>query len=106
MNDAARWTDQGLAVRGRTYNLTPALRSGMAGVMGGLVMILALAVGVAIAVVFAATLAVIMALATALLALSALAWRMRPRSAARRAVLAVRHGGHAWVAYSWDRPSR
>ena len=67
-------------------------------------MILALSVGVAIAVVFAATLAVIMALATALLALSALAWRMRPRSVSRRAVIASRRGGHAWIAYSWARP--
>ena len=78
----------------------------MAGAVGGLVMILALAVATAVAVVFAATLAVIMALATALLALSALAWRVRPRSVARRAMVTTRRGGHAWVAYGWDRPDR
>ena len=102
MNDMARWTAQGMAMRTRPVDL----RSGMAGAVGGLVMIVALAVGVAIAVVFAATLAVIMALATALLALSALAWRMRPRSVAQRAVMAARRGGHAWVAYGWDPPNR
>ncbi len=108
MNDMARWTPQGVAVRRRPVELKSFgdLRAGMAGAIGGLVMILALATGVAIAVVFAATLAVIMALATALLALSILAWRMRPRSVARRAVIASRRGGHAWIAYSWDRPNR
>ena len=101
MNDMARWSAQGVAVRARPRDL----KTGMAGVVGALVMAVALAAGVAIAVVFAATLAVIMALATALLALSAIAWRVRPRSSAQRA-LAVRRGGHAWVAYSWDRSSR
>ena len=66
-------------------------------------MILALAVGAAIAVIFAATLAVIMALATALLALSALAWRVRPRT--QRAMIRS-PGGHAWIAYSWERSDR
>ena len=108
MNDIARWTGQDSAVRGRPARLRASrdLRSGMAGAIGGLVMILALAVAVAIAVVFAATLAVIMALATALLALSALAWRMRPRFLSQRALVTVRRGGHAWVAYGWDRPDR
>ncbi len=108
MNESVRWTPQGAAVGSRPVGLKPSgdLRSGMAGAVGGVVMILALAAGVAIAVVFAATLAVIMALATALLALSALAWRMRPRSAPRRALIASRRGGHAWVAYGWDRPHR
>jgi hypothetical protein len=102
MNDMARWTAQGVAVRTKPIDL----RSGMAGAAGGFVMVLALAAGVAIAVVFAATLAVIMALATALLALSALAWRMRPRSVAQRAVVSSRRGGHAWVAYGWDQRDR
>ena len=108
MNDITRWTAKGAPVLTRTQTVRARvdLRSGMAGAAGGLVMILALAVGVAIAVVFAATLAVIMALATALLALSALAWRMRPRSAARRALCASRRGGHAWVAYGCDRTQR
>ncbi len=108
MNDIARWTPHGVAVRVQPGDLRTgrALRSGMAGAIGGLVMILALAMGLAIAVVFAATLAVIMALATALLALSALAWRMRPRSTVQRAVAASRRGGHAWIAYGWDRPHR
>ena len=102
MNDMARWTAQGVAVRRKPVDL----RSGMAGAVGGLITLLALAAGVVIAVVFAATLAVIMALATALLALSALAWRMRPRKVAQRAEIALPRGGHAWVAYSWDRPNR
>ena len=108
MNDITRWTAKGAPVPGRTRSVRARgnLRSGMAGAAGGVVMIVALAVGVAIAVVFAATLAVIMALATALLALSALAWRMRPRSTAQRAVITSRRGGHAWVAYGWDRPQR
>ncbi len=108
MNDIARWTHEGVAGRGRPGEVQAgrALRSGMAGAVGGVVMILALAVGVAIAVVFAATLAVIMALATALLALSALAWRMRPRSGLQRDLAASRRGGHAWIAYGWDRPQR
>ncbi len=101
MNDMARWTAQGVAVRDRPRDL----RTGMAGAAGALVMVVALAVGVAIAVVFAATLAVIIALATALLALSVIAWRMRPRSASQRAV-SMRRGGHAWVAYGWDRTHR
>lgn len=114
MNDMARWTAPGVAIRSRPAELKTVgdlklvgdLRAGMLGAIGGVVMILALAAGVAIAVVFAATLAVIMALATALLALSALAWRVRPRSVARRAVVASRRAGHAWVAYGWDRSSR
>ena len=108
MNDIARWTPRGVAVRGRPGEPGAAhtLRSGMAGAVGGLMMILALAVGMAIAVVFAATLAVIMALATALLALSTLAWRVRPRSAVSRAVAGSSRRGHAWVAYGWDRPHR
>ena len=108
MNDMTRWSAQSVALRSRPDGLRVRydLRSGMAGAAGGVVMILALAVGVAIAVVFAATLAVIMALATALLALSALAWRMRPRSVTRRAMISGRRGGHAWIAYSWDRPNR
>ena len=108
MNDMARWTAPGAAVRSGSSGPRSIreLRAGMAGAVGGLVMIAARAVATAGAVVFAATLAVIMALATALLALSALAWRMRPRSAARRALVAGRRGGHAWVAYGWDRPSR
>ena len=101
MNDMARWTAKGVAVRSRPSDL----RSGMAGAVGALVMVLALAAGVAIAVVFAATLAVIMALATVLLALSALAWRMRPRSIAQRAVAPARRGGHAWIVYGLDRPN-
>jgi hypothetical protein len=100
MNEVVRWTSRDLARSGRG-GLD--LRSGMAGAVGGLVMTLALAVAAAVAVVFAATLAVIMALATALLALSALAWRMRPR--AQRALVRTPRG-HAWVAYGWERTSR
>ena len=81
------------------------LRSGMAGAVGTLVMILALAAGTAVALVFAATLAVIMALATLLLALSILAWRMRPRPAAQRALIQTRRAGHAWIAYGSDEPN-
>ena len=99
MNDMVRWRSGASARDERRGDL----RSGVAGAAGGLVMILALAVGAAIAVIFAATLAVIMALATALLALSALAWRVRPR--AQRAMIRS-PGGHAWIAYSWERPGR
>lgn len=80
------------------------LRSGLAGLAGVVVMTMALLAGLAIAVVFAATLAVIMALASVLLALSALAWRMRP--AAQRAVRVQRRAGHAWVAYGLEPPRR
>ena len=87
MNDMVRWRSGASARDERRGDL----RSGVAGAAGGLVMI------------FAATLAVIMALATALLALSALAWRVRPR--AQRAMIRS-PGGHAWIAYSWERPGR
>ena len=87
MNDMVRWRSGASARDERRGDL----RSGVAGAAGGLVMILA------------ATLAVIMALATALLALSALAWRVRPR--AQRAMIRS-PGGHAWIAYSWERPGR
>ena len=66
-------------------------------------MLLVLALGLALAVVFAATLAVVTALATLLLALTALAWRVRPRAVAQRA--AARRVGHAWIAYGLDRPA-
>ena len=99
MNDMVRWTSP----EGARAERRGDLRSGVAGAAGGLVMILALAVGAAIAVVFAATLAVIMALATALLALSALAWRVRPR--AQRAMIRTPRG-HAWITYSWERSDR
>ena len=75
------------------------MRSGLLAAVGGLVMVVALAVGAAIAVLFAATLALITALATVLLALSALAWRVKPRPAAE---LARIRAGHAWIAYGWD----
>ena len=102
MNDMVRWSScdparaEGLT---RSGKVSP-LRSGMAGALGSLVMVIALAAGAAVAVVFAATLAVIMALATILLALTALAWRVRP--GAQRAVVRARRG-HAWIAYGWER---
>ena len=98
MNDMVRWTSQDV-----TAARPAPLRSGMAGLVGGLVMTIALAVGAALAVVFAATLAVIVALASLLLALTALAWRVRPRP--QRALARVNRG-HAWVTYGWDRAPR
>lgn len=100
MNDVVRWTSRD---RGRPDKGGLNLRSGMAGAVGGLVMMLALAVGAALAVLFAATLAVILALATALLALTALAWRVRPRP--QRAMIRSPRG-HAWIDYEWERTSR
>jgi hypothetical protein len=99
MNEVVRWTSVGAARRSRK----PGLASGLAGAVGGAVMILALAAGAALAVVFAATLAVILALATALLALTALAWSVRPRP--QRALIRSPRG-HAWIAYSWERTPR
>ena len=74
----------------------------MLGALGGLAMTLVLAVGVAVAVIFAATLAVVMLLTTLLLALSALAWRVRPKPALQRNAELLRQGGHAWIAYGQD----
>ena len=100
MNDLVRWSAlQPTAAPTRRGEV----RSGLMAAAGGLVMVAALALGAAVAVLFAATLAVIMALATALLALSALAWRVRPRPAAE---LARIRAGHAWVAYGWDQRRR
>lgn len=100
MNDVVRWgTLQPATAQAHRREL----RSGLLTALGGLVMVAALAVGAAVAVLFAATLAVIMALATALLALSALAWRVKPRPAAE---LARIRAGHAWIAYGWERRRR
>ena len=74
------------------------------GLAGALIALAAVLLGAAIAVIFAATLAFVMALASLLLGLAAVAWRMKPRPAARRAEIQMRPG-HAWVAYDWDRPS-
>ena len=100
MNDVVRWGGLRPAT-GPTRRRE--LRSGLLAALGALVMVAVLAVGAAVAVLFAATLALIMALATALLALSALAWRVKPRPAAE---LARIRAGHAWVAYGWEQRRR
>ncbi len=101
MNDMVRWTAQ----TQRRAPRTPEVRSTMVGALGGLAMTLVLAIGVAVAVVFAATLALVMLLTTVLLALSALAWRVRPRPVAQRSAQPAL-SGHAWIAYGQDRTSR
>jgi VIT1/CCC1 family predicted Fe2+/Mn2+ transporter len=101
MNDMTRWSPSDRVVPLRRASV----RTGMAGAAGALIMVVALAAASLVAVVFAATLAVVMALATALLALTALAWRARPRAQTQRA-MALRRAGHAWVAYGWDRATR
>lgn len=72
----------------------------MAAVLGGALSLVFLIGALGVAVVFAATLAAVLALAVVLTALSAAAWRVRPRPA-----LAVR-AGHAWVRYGPDRYPR
>lgn len=84
--------------RGRTadFVVAPAL-----GVLGGALSLLLLVGALGVAVVFAATLAVVLALAVVLTALSAAAWRVRPRPA-----LAAMRAGHAWVRYGAERSLR
>jgi hypothetical protein len=74
------------------------LAAGVAAVFGAALSLVFLVGALGVAVVFAATLAVVLALAVVLTALSAAAWRVRPRSA-----LAVARAGHAWVRYGPDR---
>jgi hypothetical protein len=95
MDERDRWRSRAAARRN-----APDMVVGMA---GGLVMMVALALAAALAVAFAATLAVITALATALLAVSALAWRVRPRP---ERALVRSNRGHAWVSYRLDTSPR
>lgn len=67
----------------------------------------ALALGALLALFAAAAVTVIALFASVLVFLTGLAVRARQRVYARpAAILEARKVGHAWVAYSWDRPSR
>ena len=97
MNDTVGW--KGADAPQATSGFGPALAS-----KAGLVVLApAMLVAAALAILFAATLALVALLASLLMALAVLAWQVRPRTA--QAVIRTR-GGHAWVAYSWDRTGR
>jgi len=79
----------------------------LATLAGAVATSVAVAVAAVLAVVFAATLVVIGFMATALLGLTAFAFRARaghPAAAAGDpALIEARHmGGHSWVAYGWN----
>ncbi len=78
------------------------LAEGFAGALAGAAVLAAVTLGAVLAVLFAATLAVVMVLASLLMALAALAWRVRPRPERARAP----SRGHAWVTYGWTGPDR
>ena len=98
MNDMAWQRRKALPVR--DAGAAGRMATAIAAVLGGALSLVFLVGALGVAVVFAASLAVVLALAVVLTALSAAAWRVRPRPA-----LAVR-AGHAWVRYGADRYPR